>query len=616
MKNKKLWLIVLLAVAGGILLRYLPVGEWLAQLQSSIKSLGAFAPIGYVLLYVATTLLLIPGSVLTIGAAGVFSFWKALAVVVIGANLGALGAFWLTRTFLRERVALWAAANPKFAALDRAIGREGFKMVLLVRLSPVFPFTLLNYLLGLTTVRTSSYVLANLIGMLPGTFLYVYIGATARDALSAGGLGMWQIALRVIGLLATVAVVVIVTRIARKALTQIESVPRTPASGSSPNDLVGHMTLADDPHDRVMIENCHPPNHVNPVPNGKYNLVAIGAGAAGLISAGGAGGLGAKAAIIERALMGGDCLVTGCVPSKAIIRAARAVYDLRLAKEFGVQLSSEPQIDFAAVMERMRRLRAEISYNDSAEKIGGKYNVDVFIGEARFISPTEIEVDGQRLKFDRAVIATGGRPAELPIRGLKEASYFTNENIFTITELPRRMVVIGGGPIGCELAQAFQRFGSAVTVLNDVEHILPREDRDAAELVHRQLVSEGVRIENQVKIIRVELRGKEKVVVYEQGGQQAEKPHDAVCDLILSAAGRVPNVEELNLEVAGVEYSREGVKVDDFLRTSNPKIYAAGDVCSRFKFTHAADATARAMLRNAFFFGRARVSQLVMPWVT
>ncbi|MBS1789863.1 MAG: mercuric reductase [Acidobacteria bacterium] len=372
------------------------------------------------------------------------------------------------------------------------------------------------------------------------------------------------------------------------------------------------MTLADDPHDRLLIENCHPPNHINPTPNGKYNLVAIGAGAAGLVSAGGAGGLGAKAAIIERSLMGGDCLVTGCVPSKAVLRAARAVYDLRLAREFGVTLPGEPQLDFAAAMERMRWLRSQISVNDSAVRMKEKYNVDVFLGDARFASPTEIEVDGQRLEFDRAVIATGGRPAELPIPGLKEASCYTNENIFTITELPRRMIVIGGGPVGCELAQAFQRFGSAVTILNDVEHILPREDMDAAELIHRQLIGEGVRIENQMKVIRVELRSAEKVVVYEQAGQQ----HESACDLILSAAGRVPNIEGLNLEAAGVEYSREGVKVDDFLRTTNPRIYAAGDVCSQFKFTHAADAMARTVLRNALFFGRVRMSQLVMPWVT
>lgn len=378
------------------------------------------------------------------------------------------------------------------------------------------------------------------------------------------------------------------------------------------DDAISHVTLPGDPHDRLMIENCHPPKHINPTPNGKYNLVAIGAGAAGLVSAGGAGGLGAKAAIIERALMGGDCLVTGCVPSKAVLRAARAVYDLWLAREFGVELPGEPQLDFAAAMERMRKLRSQISFNDSAARMKEKYNVEVFLGDARFVSPTEIEVDGRRLEFDRAVIATGGRPAELPIPGLKESGCYTNETIFTITELPRRMVVIGGGPIGCELAQAFQRFGSQVTVLNDVEHILPREDREAAELIRRQLVSEGMRIENQVKIVRVEVRRAEKVVVYEQAGMERE----VVCDLILSAAGRVPNVEGLNLEAAGVEYSKEGVNVDDFLRTTNPKIYAAGDVCSRFKFTHAADAMARTMLRNALFFGRARASQLVMPWVT
>ncbi|MGE0883862.1 MAG: mercuric reductase [Blastocatellales bacterium] len=378
------------------------------------------------------------------------------------------------------------------------------------------------------------------------------------------------------------------------------------------DDQVSHMTLTDDPHDRLMIENCHPPGHVNPTADGKYNLIAIGAGSAGLVSAGGAGGLGAKSAIIERALMGGDCLVTGCVPSKAVIRASRAFYDLKTASEFGVHLSGDPQIDFAAAMERMRRLRAKISFNDSAARMKEKYNIDVFIGDAKFVSPTEIEVDGQRLEFDRAVIATGGRPAELPIPGLKETGYYTNENIFTITELPRRMVVIGGGPIGCELAQAFRRFGSDVTLLNDVDHILPREDRDAAEMVHRQLIAEGMTIINRAKITKVMRRGSEKLIVYELNGEE----HEISCDLILTAAGRVPNVEGLNLEAAGVEYSREGVTVSDFLQTTNSKVYAAGDICSRFKFTHAADAMARLVLRNALFFGRARASQLVMPWVT
>ncbi|MBS1789862.1 MAG: TVP38/TMEM64 family protein [Acidobacteria bacterium] len=223
-KDKKFLWILALVILVLIGLRFLPVNEWLHQAQHWIEGLGTFAPVAYVLLYVVTALFLIPGSLLTIGAAGIFSFWKAFAVVVIGANLAALAAFWLSRTYLRDRVVRWAEGNPKFAALDGAIGREGFKTVFLVRLSPVFPFTLLNYLLGLTTVRTSSYVLANLIGMLPGTFLYVYIGATARDALSAssGGVGAWQLVLRIVGLLATVAVVVLVTRSAKKALAQAE----------------------------------------------------------------------------------------------------------------------------------------------------------------------------------------------------------------------------------------------------------------------------------------------------------------------------------------------------------------------------------------------------------
>jgi pyruvate/2-oxoglutarate dehydrogenase complex dihydrolipoamide dehydrogenase (E3) component len=375
---------------------------------------------------------------------------------------------------------------------------------------------------------------------------------------------------------------------------------------------VERMMLPDDPHDRITIGNCHPPGHVNPTPTGRYNLVAIGAGAAGLVSSGGAGSLGAKSALIERALTGGDCLNTGCVPSKAVLRAARAVYDLRLAKQFGVHLGAEPEVRFGEAMERMRRLRARISIVDSVARFSGQYNVDVYLGDARFTGPDAIEVDGRRLRFDRAIIATGGRAAELPIPGLKEAGCHTNETIFTLTELPRRMAVIGGGPIGCELAQAFLRFGSRVTILNDVAQILPREDPDAAALIHHQLEREGMTILNQARILRVETRGAERAIVYSREGREDE----VRCDLILSAAGRVPNVEGLNLEAAGVRYSRDGVIVDDFLRTANPRIYAAGDICLKYKFTHAADATARAALRNALFFGRARVSGLVMPWVT
>jgi pyruvate/2-oxoglutarate dehydrogenase complex dihydrolipoamide dehydrogenase (E3) component len=386
----------------------------------------------------------------------------------------------------------------------------------------------------------------------------------------------------------------------------------TEAAMERTTNAIDHMMLVNDEHDRQLIENCHPLDYVNPTPAGKYNLIAIGAGAAGLVSAGGAGSLGAKAAIIERALMGGDCLNVGCVPSKGVIRAARAVYDLRIAKEFGVHLTSAPQINFAEAMQRMRRLRARISPNDSVARFKNEFGVDVYLGDAKFTGPAAIEVDGKRLEFDRAVIATGGRPAELPIPGLKEAGYFTNENIFKLTELPQRLAVIGGGPIGCELAQAFLRFGSRVTIINDVAQILPREDADAAAIIHRQLEREEMTIINQARIVRLERRGAGKAIIYSRDGEEVE----VVCDAILFAAGRMPNIEDLNLEAAGVKYSRDGVIVDDYLRTSNPRIYAAGDVCSRFKFTHAADAMARAVLRNALFFGRVKMSAMVMPWVT
>ncbi len=365
-----------------------------------------------------------------------------------------------------------------------------------------------------------------------------------------------------------------------------------------------------DPHDQQVIANCHPPDYSNPVPAGRYNLVAIGAGAAGLVSAGGAGSLGAKSALIERALTGGDCLTTGCVPSKALIRAARAVYDLRIANEFGVRFSSEPQIDFAAAMERMRRLRARISLADAVQRFSTKYNVDVYLGAAKFVSTNVIEVDDKRLEFDRAVIATGSRPANPPIPGLQEAGFYTNETIFKLTALPAHMVVIGGGATGCELGQAFLRFGCAITIINDAGQILPREDQDASAIVHRQFEREGMTIINRAEILRVETRGKDRAIVFSRDGLKSE----VICQAILLAAGRVPNIEDMNLQAAGVNFSRDGVIVDDHLRTSNRRIYAAGDICSRQKFTHAADAMARTALRNSLFYGHSKVA--VMPWVT
>jgi pyruvate/2-oxoglutarate dehydrogenase complex dihydrolipoamide dehydrogenase (E3) component/uncharacterized membrane protein YdjX (TVP38/TMEM64 family) len=613
-----IFLVAVVAIVAAVLL--LPVRQWFMEFESYVKSLGAVGPVVVILVYVLLTVLFVPGSAVTIGAGTLFGLKTGFMVVVLGANLGALCSFLLARSFLREKVAAWAATNPKFRSLDQAIGRQGFKMVLLTRLSPVFPFVLLNYFLGLTAVRTGAYVLANLMGMLPATFLFVYIGAAARDALAGepdAVAGFYQQILKYVGLAATLAVVVIVTRMARKALAEaqadegsaVSDKPRLEESFQpTPFDK---MVLPSDRHDKKLIENCHPPGRLNPTPLGKYNLVVIGGGTAGLVSAAGAAGLGAKVALVERNLMGGDCLNVGCVPSKGVIRASRAAHEARSGAEFGVGLAGEPTIDFALATERMRKLRSDISAHDSVERFT-KLGVDVFIGSGRFVGPSAIEVEGKKLQFDRAVIASGARATEPAIPGLRESGFYTNETIFTLTELPRRLAVIGAGPIGCELVQSFRRFGSEVTLITDGAKILPKEDRDAAGILRRQLEKDGVRIITGAKVQQVESRDSTKLLSLSVGGEE----HSIICDAILLAVGRTPNLENLSLDVAGVSYTNRGVEVDARLRTTNRRIFAAGDICSRYQFTHAADAMARIVIANALFLARRKVNDLVIPWCT
>jgi pyruvate/2-oxoglutarate dehydrogenase complex dihydrolipoamide dehydrogenase (E3) component len=370
--------------------------------------------------------------------------------------------------------------------------------------------------------------------------------------------------------------------------------------------------LPADAHDQELVRNVRPPDWVNPEPAARYNLVVIGAGTAGLVAAAAAAGLGAKVALVERGLMGGDCLNVGCVPSKALIRSARAFADVRDADRYGVEVPPGTQVNFPALMERMRRLRASLSPTDSADRFRG-LGVDVFLGAARFTRPDAVEVAGRTLRFKKAVIATGACPARPAIAGLAEAGFLTNATVFNLTELPRRLAVIGAGPLGCELAQAFARFGSEVTLFGNRPRIMPREDPDAARLVEREMVRDGVRLMLGNSVERVETQGGEKLLHFHQSDQAGELRADA----ILVGVGRAPNVEGLGLDTAGVEHDlRQGIKVNDRLRTSNRRIFAAGDVCSRFKFTHTADALARIAIQNALFLGRVRVSALTVPWCT
>jgi pyruvate/2-oxoglutarate dehydrogenase complex dihydrolipoamide dehydrogenase (E3) component len=368
----------------------------------------------------------------------------------------------------------------------------------------------------------------------------------------------------------------------------------------------------DDEFNRQLVANVHPSNWVNPSPADRYNLVVIGAGTAGLVTAIGAAGLGARVALVERHLMGGDCLNVGCVPSKALIRAARACAGVRNAGEFGIETPAGTRVNFASIMERMRRLRSSISPNDSAERFRSK-GVDVFLGEGRFTGSDGIAVGDATLRFKKAVIATGARAIVPEIPGLSEAGFLTNETVFSLTELPRRLAVIGSGPIGCELAQTFARFGAQVTVIERSAQILPSEDRDASQRLEQALIREGLGISLHSRVLCVTRDGTERIVSLECNG----KPRELIVDEILVGTGRAPNVEKLGLESADVKFdSRAGVIVDDYLRTTNSHIFAAGDVCSRFKFTHAADAMARIVIQNALFWAQARVSRLTIPWCT
>ncbi|MBI5896697.1 MAG: mercuric reductase, partial [Desulfobacterales bacterium] len=323
-------------------------------------------------------------------------------------------------------------------------------------------------------------------------------------------------------------------------------------------------------------------------------------------------GLGAKVALIERHLMGGDCLNVGCVPSKAVIRAARAAAAVRDAGAFGVHVPQGVTVDFGQAMERMRRLRAAIAPHDSVQRFSD-LGIDVFIGEGRFVDGHTVEVAGERLNFKKAVIATGARAAAPPIEGLGDVAYLTNETVFSLTELPKRLAVIGAGPIGCEMAQAFARFGSEVLLVETLHGILPREDADASGIVLASMQKDGVKLlccGKDLKLAKAD-GGKIRLTVESHG-----KGYDEVVDQLLVAVGRAPNVENLGLDAASVTFTKKGVQVNDRLQTTQPDIYAAGDICSPYQFTHAADFMARIVIRNALFFGRATAGALTIPWCT
>jgi pyruvate/2-oxoglutarate dehydrogenase complex dihydrolipoamide dehydrogenase (E3) component len=367
---------------------------------------------------------------------------------------------------------------------------------------------------------------------------------------------------------------------------------------------------ADDANQRLA-EAVHPSAWPTPTPAPGYDLVVVGAGTAGLVTAAAAAGLGARVALVERHLMGGDCLNVGCVPSKSLLAAAHTAHSVRRAAILGIR-TGPVSVDFPAVMRRLRETRAAIATNDSAARFRS-LGVDVFLGQARFLRTGETEVAGTVLRWKKAVIATGARAAIPDVPGLAEARPLTNESVFNLVELPGRLAVIGAGPVGCELAQAFRRLGSDVTLVASGPRPLPRDERDAGDVLATCLRADGVHLVADARLTRVETRGNtHRLHLATRSGTTFVE-----AEQILVAAGRRPNLDGLGLEAVGVESDPvRGVAVDDHLRTTNRRVFAAGDVCLRHQFTHAADFSARIVIQNALFFGRKRLSALAIPWCT
>jgi len=409
---------------------------------------------------------------------------------------------------------------------------------------------------------------------------------------------------------------------------------KAPAA-SAPN---AEFLPASSEHNQTLVEHVHPHDYVNPTPETEYDLVVIGAGVSGLLSVIVGAWLGKSCALIERHGMGGDCLNTGCVPSKALIACARAAHSVKHLASFGVSIPEGPvTVDFGFVMERMRAIRAKISHHDSVQRYKRDFCKDIYIGHAEFAGGNVVTVTGddqtvRTLRFKKAMIATGASASIPPVAGLAQTPHLTNSNFFNLTAMPPRMLVIGCGPIGLELSQSMCRFGAQVTCLEMGVRLLPREDPDAAEVLRQELEIDGVKFVMGVKIIKVEYSGGESggegtagvrlcapwgvySVHVEIPGQPGVQILQA--EALLNATGRAPNVHDVGLDKVGVEWdNRQGVHIDEFFATANPNIYACGDCATPYKFTHSADFQARLAVRNMFLGNTHKLSDLLIPWCT
>ncbi|HIF9199044.1 TPA: dihydrolipoyl dehydrogenase [Photobacterium damselae] len=587
MDKRKLFLLGIIAAVIGIWLyfdlsQYFTLEQAKAQqlaLQDTIQTHPVWASLVFFFAYVAVTALSLPGAaIMTLLGAALFGFWWSLVLVSFASTIGATLAFLFSRFILRDWVQ--TKFGSRLSAINDGVKNQGSFYLLSLRLIPVFPFFLINLLMGLTPIRAKQFFFVSQLGMLPGTAVYVNAGTQLGEINTLSGI----ISLPV---LISLALLGLFPLIAKAVMNQIQA--------------------------RKIYQKWQKPTSF------AQNMVVIGAGSGGLVSAYIAAAVKAEVTLIEKHKMGGDCLNTGCVPSKALIRAAHNMVEIQRAAEFGV--STGPiAIDFKQVMTRVQKVISKIEPHDSIERYRS-LGVNCITGEAIIRSPWEVEVDGKIITTKNIVIATGARPLVPNIPGLQSVNYLTSDTVWSLQEQPQKLLVLGGGPIGCELAQSFARLGTKVTLVEMAPQLLIREDSDAAKLVQDSLIADGVEIKLEHKAMRfesiVDANGKTmgKVYLDFHNEQQVTVEFDAV----LLALGRVANVQGFGLEELGITTTARGtVEVNDYLQTQYPNIYAVGDVVGPYQLTHAASHQAWYAAVNGLFgqFKRFKADYSVMPAAT
>jgi len=534
----------------------------------------------YLLIYILAAAFSIPGAlILTLAGGAIFGFWKGLLLVSFASTIGATLAFLMSRTLLRDWVQ--QRFGQHLSSLNEGIERDGAYYLFSIRLIPIFPFFLVNLLMGLTPIAVGVFFIVSQLGMLAGTMVYVNAGVQ---------------------------------------LANVDSI----ASVTSPALLASFVLLALFPFlvKKIMhiFEQRRALSAYTKPDRFDANVIVIGAGSGGLVASLIAATVQAKPILIERHKMGGDCLNTGCVPSKALLRTAKISHYIERASEYGIQAPEQVKTDFPAVMQRVQDVIKSIEPHDSVERYEG-LGVQCLQGSATITSPWEVEVadlEGGETKTysaNRIIVASGARPFVPPIPGLDTVDYLTSDTVWDLEKLPASLLVMGAGPIGCELAQAFARLGSEVSLVDMAPRVLPREDDDAADAVFQSLLADGVNVSVGSKAVSVEVDGSSKRLLIEQNGEESALEFEH----LLVAVGRKPNTESLGLEKLGIECNRNGtVVVDDYLCTSIPTIYACGDVAGPYQFTHTASHQAWFASVNALFgqFKRFKVDYSVIPWAT